>query len=89
VTERSPYLLETSVVIDISKNIEPATSLVDGWLAGSNEVGVCQVVVAEFFTGVPATQRRKWTEFIARWSASPEVAMQAGILRHDYARLSR
>jgi predicted nucleic acid-binding protein len=49
VTERSLYLLDTSVVIDISKNIEPATSLVGGWLAGSNEMGVCQVVVAEFF----------------------------------------
>lgn len=88
-TEPGRYLLDTTVLIDISKSIEPATSLVSGWLAGQNEVAVCHIVVAEFFSGLPLHERREWDRFVARlafWTATRDVAMQAGVYRHDYAR---
>src|SRR5689334_20167279 len=92
VIEQNRYLLDTTVLIDISKNIEPTSMRVRGWLEGPNEVGVCDVVVAEFFAGLPHAQRAIWARFISRlayWTAEPDVAIQAGIYRHEHARIGR
>lgn len=91
-TEPHRYLLDTTVLIDISKNIEPTVALVSEWLAGPHEVGVCDIVIAEFFSGAPSAQRAIWSRFFARlayWTIAPDVAMQAGIYRHQHARIGK
>ena len=84
------YLLDTTAMIDISKGIEPISTMIQGWLAGSNEVGICGVVVAEFFAGIQLAERARWVSFIDRltfWDVTRWIAIQAGIYRYRYARL--
>ena len=89
-TPISRYLLDTTALIDISKEVEPISSQIRGWLAGPNEVGICGVVVAEFFSGLRPDERPPWVSFIDRltfWVVTRRIAIQAGIYRHDHARL--
>lgn len=46
------YLLDTSVLIDFSKGREPAQSRILQLIHGGDEIGVCSIIVAEFFSGV-------------------------------------
>jgi predicted nucleic acid-binding protein len=90
VTPIRRYLLDTTALIDISKEIEPISSHIRGWLAGPNEVGVCGVVAAEFFAGLRPEERPPWVSFVDRltfWIVTRRIAIQAGIYRHDHARL--
>jgi predicted nucleic acid-binding protein len=86
IRQASRYLLDTTALIDISKGLEPTSSVVRKWLAGRNEVGVCGVVVARFFASLRADERPEWVSFIdslAFWEATRQVAIQAGIYRYS------
>jgi predicted nucleic acid-binding protein len=89
VTATDRYLLDATVLIDISKEHEPISSRVYRWLAELADVGVCGVVVTEFFAGLQPEQRLRWETFVERlafWVVTPQIAMQAGIYRYVYAR---
>ena len=52
-------------------------------------MGVCGVVITEFFTGLQPEQRPRWETFVERlafWNITPQIAMQAGLYRYTYAR---
>ncbi len=86
----SRYLLDTTALIDFSKRREPAFSLVHRLIAQGEELGVCSVNVGEFYTGIRAADRPLWDQFFAAvryWEITQEAARQAGIFRHDFARL--
>lgn len=88
-TATGRYLLDATVLIDISKDHEPISSMIHQWLADLVEVGVCGVVVAEFFAGLRPEQQPRWATFVERlayWELTPHVAIQAGIYRYTYAR---
>lgn len=88
-TETGRYLLDATVLIDISKEIEPISSSVRDWLSESADVGVCGVVVTEFFAGLRPDQRLRWQSFVERldfWEVTPQMAMQAGVYRYTFAR---
>lgn len=56
-------------------------------MAGTDEIGVCSVVLAEFLSGMHPGRRAVWTTFVdglTYWTTSPPAARQAGIWRHDY-----
>jgi predicted nucleic acid-binding protein len=90
VTTIDRYLLDTTALIDISKEIEPISSQIREWLEGPDEVGTCGVVVAEFFGGLQSNERLPWISFIDRlefWEITRPIAIQAGIFRYHHARL--
>ena len=88
----SPYLLDATVLIDISRGREPATSWLSGTLRSPQNVGISAVAVAEFFAGLRPMQRVEWEGFIAgltHWDVTKEIAIRAGVLRYDLARQGR
>ncbi len=83
------YLLDTTALIDFSKNREPARSRILEMISGGDELGVCAINVAEFYTGVPPDKRPVWDEFISSlrfWDINRDTARQAGIYRYDFGR---
>jgi predicted nucleic acid-binding protein len=86
------YLLDTTVLIDASHYREPAFSWLADALGQPDEIGVCAVVIAEFFAGLRPDERPRWAAFVGRltyWATTREMAQQAGIYQYEYARLGR
>ncbi|HEY7061675.1 MAG TPA: PIN domain-containing protein [Chloroflexota bacterium] len=83
------YLLDTTALVDFSKGQEPASSRVLGWIHGGDDVGICDVVIAEFYAGVPVADRPRWDALIGAlqyWPITRLAARQAGLWRYDFAR---
>ncbi len=83
------FLLDTTALIDFSKNREPARSRLLAMIEGGDELGVCSIQVAEFWAGLPTAERIRWTPFIDNlhyWDILRETAQRAGAYRHDFAR---
>src|SRR5215203_1194113 len=81
VRTRSLYLLDTTVLIDVARRKEPATSWLGDTLRRSDQVCVSAVTVAEFFAGVRPAQRIEWQRFIdglTHWDVTREIAIRAG-----------
>lgn len=86
------YLLDTTVLIDISKEVQPISSHIEALLRGPDVVGVCSINVAEFFGGLAPAERAPWFAFVDRltyWEISAVTASEAGILRYASARQGR
>jgi hypothetical protein len=85
-------ILDTTVLIDAAKHREPALSWLRDALEQSIELGVCGVIVAEFYAGLRPDERSRWEAFIDEltyWGTTREMAQQAGIYRYDFARRGR
>jgi tRNA(fMet)-specific endonuclease VapC len=85
----SRYLLDTTALIDFSKGREPAFSLIHRFIQNIDELGVSPVNVAEFYSGLAASQHPVWDEFfepLLLWPISLAAAKQAGKFRYDFAR---
>lgn len=83
------YLLDTTVLVDLSKGVPGARDHIDTLLGGGHALGVCAVSVSEFMTGVPVKRRDRWRRFLdefAFWETPRDAAELAGMLRHDLAR---
>ena len=83
------YLLDTTALIDFSKGQEPARSRILGWIQGGDDLAICDVVAAEFYSGVPVTERSRWDAFLGAlqyWPITWVAARQAGLWRYDFAR---
>jgi predicted nucleic acid-binding protein len=92
VTAAAPYLLDTTVLVDVSREREPAANWTRSLLRGASVVGVSTVSVAEFFAGLPPAERSAWETFLGdleRWEVTTEIAVRAGSLRYDYSRRGR
>lgn len=86
------YLLDTDVLIDFSKGVEPVSERLLGWIDGTDSVGVCAVSVAEFYSGLPAERGPEWETFfrsLTYWDIPLETAMQAGQDRYRQSRSGR
>ncbi len=86
------YLLDTTALIDFSRGREPALSWIRERIQSGDELAVCAVNVAEFYTGVPPERRAIWDTFVSSlryWEITAEAARRAGCLRHDAARGGR
>src|SRR5947209_15601514 len=86
------YLLDTDALIDFSKGVEPAASLILSWIDGTDTVAVCPITIAEFFAGLSSKQTGEWEPFVAAldyWDISREAAMRAGQERFKLARTGR
>lgn len=76
------YLVDTTTIIDFSKDLEPQTSRLMDLLADRlHDIGTCDVVIAEFFSGVAPDEHPRWERFfagLAYWQLSPGGAARAG-----------
>lgn len=78
------YLLDTTVLIDLSRGIRIVRPRLDAIVAGGGELGVCAINVAEFIVGVPAEELHRWSTWLGRfhhWHISREAAIRAGVYR--------
>ena len=85
-------LLDTTALIDLSKNFGDVLTSLNAVVASGGILGVCAISVAEFLAGVPVSQRERWERWIADfeyWDITREAAVLAGILRFDLARQGR
>jgi hypothetical protein len=83
------YLLDTDVLISFSKQREPAYSWVLARTRSNDDLGICDIVVTEFFAGLPPRDRPTWEKFfsdISFWETSFETAQRASFYRYRYAR---
>jgi predicted nucleic acid-binding protein len=86
------FLLDTTVLIRLSKNFGDVLTLLNALVASGGILGVCAISVAEFLAGVPVPQRGRWEQWIADfdyWDISREAAVLAGVFRFDLARQGR
>jgi predicted nucleic acid-binding protein len=86
------YLLDTSVLIDYSKNFEPTRSRVLAMVSAGDDLCTCGVVVAEFFTGLGPTERPVWEAFLGSFlffDVTWGVAVEAGADRYAHARVGQ
>lgn len=86
------YLLDTTVLIDLSKRFEPTTSGVRALIEARHEIALCAVTVAEFYSGLGITERTYWDIFISKlpyWDISRSAATRAGVDRADFRRRGR
>lgn len=83
------YLLDTTVLIDLSKNRRQVEDRIGKLLAEGEELGVSAITVAEFYAGLHPDQRPEWDRFFASvsfWPPTLVSARQAGVWRHEYRR---
>ena len=76
------YLLDTDALIDFSKGVEPATSMILSWIDGTDEIAVCPITVSEFYAS-------EWAPFVSAltyWDISRGAAMRAGQDRYALGR---
>lgn len=81
------YILDTDSLIDFSKGREPVVSLVNQWIVNGDRIGVCAINIAEFYSGLPHTERKNWDEFfesLIYFTISREEAKTAGIMRYEF-----
>jgi predicted nucleic acid-binding protein len=83
------YLIDTSTLVDYSKNREPALSRIHLMIADGHELCTCAVVVAEFYAGLPPTQQPVWDAFLGSFTYLDmpwTVGKRAGIDLFAFAR---
>jgi predicted nucleic acid-binding protein len=83
------YLVDTSTLIDFSKDIEPVRARFLDLVAGGDVLGICPIQLTEFYGGLSAQERRQFETFISGlryWAISPVAAIRAGTYRYDFAR---
>lgn len=86
------FLLDTTVLIDLSKGIPGVRDRLDDLLDAGGDIGVCAVSVAEFLAGTPPSRRERWGRRLDEfryWDTSRAAAELAGELCHDLARRGR
>lgn len=84
------YLIDTAVLIDYSRSVEPTRSRVQAMIAAGDDLCTCAVVVAEFYTGLTPTERPTWDAFLGSFRflhSSWQDAVAAGLDRYANARL--
>jgi predicted nucleic acid-binding protein len=86
------YLLDTSTLIDLSKNRPGVSDGLNDLPADGHEIGVCDVSVAEFFSGLRPVERGRWEAYVLAlqfWPTSRGAAILAGAYRYAFARQGR
>ena len=83
------YLVDTTVLIDLSRGMSGIRGRLDRLIDSGAELGVCAINVAEFVSGVPNNQLFRWDRLLSEflyWDISHEAAVLAGAYRQALAR---
>ena len=83
------FVLDTTSLIDFTKDLEPQRSRIWALLGAGNELVLCSVTVAELYAGFSADQIEQW-ETVSRYfryrHVSLDAAKAAGRDRYRFAR---
>ena len=80
------------MLVDLSKGREPARSRLPAMAAAGDELGICAVQLAEFYTGQPRGQQSDLDDFLHSLKLrciSRDAALRTGMYRHAYGRRGR
>ena len=83
------YLVDTSTLIDVSREIEPIRQRLQRLTAGGDQLGISPIQLTEFYAGLSVEDRDRYREFMSGfqyWNISPVAAIRAGGYRYEYAR---
>lgn len=83
------YLLDTDAAIDYLKGFAPSVSLIQDLHSKGNFLCVCDVVIAEVYSGLRPNDRKKAARLLDACfflPTSAEIAKHAGQWRYKYAR---
>lgn len=86
------YLLDTTVLIDFSKDFEPAKSWVLAHVDQGDELGISPINLAEFYAGLDPARYDQWDEFfnlLSFWPVDWAIAKRGGAIRYAFARQGR
>ena len=86
------YLVDTSVLVDLSRWVEPTRSKLIELTEAGHELCICAVVVTEFFAGVRHSELDDWREFFRSLrflTTDIDVAEAAGLYRQNSKRSGR
>ena len=86
------YLLDTDVLVDLSKGREPAQTHIPAIVAAGDVLGICAVQLAEFYAGQPRGHQPEVDAFLDAlrlWAISRDAAIRAGHYRHAFGRRGR
>lgn len=86
------YLVDTDILIDYSRLIEPTFSRMTAIARERHVVGICVVQLAEYYAGERRGRRPGMDVYLARlpcWPISPHAAIRAGEYRFALARRGR
>jgi predicted nucleic acid-binding protein len=84
------YLLDTDVLIDLSKGREPARSVIPAMTAAGDRFGICAVQLAEFYAGEPRGRQPlidALLDALPLWPISRDAAFRAGAYRRQFTLL--
>ena len=80
------YLLDSTVLIESEKKIEPTSSRVVALLQKRRDLYVCAIALAEFYTGAPRGTNPDMDVFLTKLTyvdLTPEMAATAGLMRYN------
>ena len=83
------YLLDTTAPISYTRRRRDVVALVERLLNEDNQVGICAVGLAEFYSFVRPHEKEDADRLIARleyFDTTAEMAVEAGRYRYEYAR---
>lgn len=83
------YMADTVGLIRFARGSEPARSMLQALIDGTDTLGACAISVTEFFAGTTPANRSIAYEFfdsLVYWDIRFEDAVQAGVYRYDFAR---
>ena len=83
------YLLDTTVLIDLSQAREPATSWIRRHARLGDELGVSPVNITELYSGIDPEEHSLWDQLMSAlvvWPIDLDVARSAGLSRYLFAR---
>ncbi|MCA9821718.1 MAG: PIN domain-containing protein [Dehalococcoidia bacterium] len=78
------YLLDTSVLIRWARRDEACRARIHGLLLNGDELGCCDVTLAEFYAGVAPGVEPLWDRFLdslTYWQTTRDTAMRAAHYR--------
>jgi predicted nucleic acid-binding protein len=84
------YLLDTNVLVDYSKGIGPIVAQLQAWGTGNDDIAICGVQIAEYYSGIAPEDRREARMFLSaflRWPITETAALYAGTYRYNFARI--
>ena len=83
------FLLDTTVLIDLSQGREPATTWLRRHARLGDELGVSPVNITELYSGLAPEEHSLWDQFMSAltlWPIDFNAARRAGLNRYLFAR---
>ncbi len=75
------YLLDTDTLIDVLQDREGTRERVNAMIEAGDELALCAITVAELYSGLDASKRARWGEWLSSlpyWDITRDAAQRAG-----------